>query len=453
MLLILGVAGSIWASFGFRYALLNPALGPASREVAWEDVQASSRAVNATIGFARDHQLLPEAYLFGLAHTLSHAEQRAAFLHGEFRQRGWVIFFPYCLAVKSPLEQFLALALSIAAMWYFRRPRGTVEGSSTPPPRPLLYELSPLLVLLAVYWGFALTSHLNIGHRHLLPTEPAMLILAGAAAWWVKVPTRHGSVAGAAPAPSHGFGLIPVMRTLVMGTAIASAVEAIWIWPHYLAYFNPLVGGPRYGYRHLGDSSLDWSQDLKGLKHWLDAHPEDARDPGRLYFSFYGGPPPEYYGIHAQRLPSFPDRWRPHIPEPLTGGTYLISATMLQCFMFSPPGRWNQGYEDSYQQDRQSVERFYQMQAHPTFKWEELDLPSRQFLLEVFHRYERLRFSRLAAYLRAREPDDQVGYSILIYRLTDEEIAEALDGRPAENLAEPEWQTENRRLSGEAPTP
>ena len=32
------------------------------------------------------------------------------------------------------------------------------------------------------------------------------------------------------------------------------------------------------------------------------------------------------------------------------------------------------------------------------------------------------------AYLRQREPDDQVGYSILIYRLSDQDIQHALDG-------------------------
>ena len=26
---------------------------------------------------------------------------------------------------------------------------------------------------------------------------------------------------------------------------LLSAVEAVWFWPHYLAYFNVLIGGPR----------------------------------------------------------------------------------------------------------------------------------------------------------------------------------------------------------------
>jgi len=63
----------------------------------------------------------------------------------------------------------------------------------------------------------------------------------------------------------------------------------------------------------------------------------------------------------------------------------------------------------------------------------------------MLNTYETARFMRLASYLRQREPDDEIGYSILVYRLTDEEVAEAIDGPPVELLPEPEWETENRR--------
>ncbi len=37
-----------------------------------------------------------------------------------------------------------------------------------------------------------------------------------------------------------------------------------------------------------------------------------------------------------------------------------------------------------------------------------------------------------------REPDDEVGYSILIYRLSDADVAAAIEGPPCELLPEPE---------------
>jgi hypothetical protein len=44
----------------------------------------------------------------------------------------------------------------------------------------------------------------------------------------------------------------------------------------------------------------------------------------------------------------------------------------------------------------------------------------------VLHILEQFRFARLCAYLRHRERDDEVGYSILIYSLTDADLNSAL---------------------------
>jgi hypothetical protein len=50
----------------------------------------------------------------------------------------------------------------------------------------------------------------------------------------------------------------------------------------------------------------------------------------------------------------------------------------------------------------------------------------------VINDYEFLRFHRLAAFLRQREPDDNVGFSILVYHLSEDDLARALDGAPVE---------------------
>ncbi len=50
----------------------------------------------------------------------------------------------------------------------------------------------------------------------------------------------------------------------------------------------------------------------------------------------------------------------------------------------------------------------------------------------AWERYDQLRFARLCHYLRARQPDAMIGYSILIYRLSAAEIADATgDSLPA----------------------
>jgi hypothetical protein len=40
--------------------------------------------------------------------------------------------------------------------------------------------------------------------------------------------------------------------------------------------------------------------------------------------------------------------------------------------------------------------------------------------------FDDMRLARLVQYLRGREPDDQIGYSILVYRLTDDQVRDAV---------------------------
>ena len=43
-----------------------------------------------------------------------------------------------------------------------------------------------------------------------------------------------------------------------------------------------------------------------------------------------------------------------------------------------------------------------------------------------------MRFSRLCAYLRHREPVARIGYSIFVFDMTSDEVDRALHGPPAE---------------------
>jgi hypothetical protein len=208
-------------------------------------------------------------------------------------------------------------------------------------------------------------------------------------------------------------------------------VEALRIAPNFLAYFNAIAGGPSQGYRHLVDSSLDWGQDLPGLKEWLDR--EGLQRPGHVpvYLSYFGSSHPEYYRIDAFDLPGFPDRWTARFPPPLTGGVYAISATMLQAvYLLEAPGAWTPEYEKRYQDALYNLRLYDSTRVDPAARAALRRQTGDEFWIKMFHLFERLRFARLAAYLRTREPEANVGYSILIYRLTDEEVARAVAGPP-----------------------
>ena len=121
-------------------------------------------------------------------------------------------------------------------------------------------------------------------------------------------------------------------------------VESSFLRPDYLAYFNQVAGGPKNGYKHLVDSSLDWGQDLPALTSWLAQNP-DRFGTGRLYLAYFGTALPEWYGIQATSLPC--DRSAPKL-APLKPGTYCISATALQQVYSLQHGKWTREYEADY---------------------------------------------------------------------------------------------------------
>ena len=435
----------IWSFYNFRYGMftvrpdgevanaVTPTDLPA---IAWNDILDQSKPIDRLIMGMRGVRLLPEAFLFGFAYVVENSHSRPAFLNGEYRLYGWPQFFPYCVLVKTPITLFVLLGLAIAWMtgnWYFGgetwRARGAAMARS-------LYRTTPLWTLFVVYWIFAITSHLNIGHRHVLPTYPPMLILAGCSWYWVTdkrltsaaciesiVDQRriNGRVANWLNARRQ-----PILAVAVLASIASFTTESLSNWPNYLSYFNQFVGSHTNAYRHLVDSSLDWGQDLPSLQQWLIR--ADLAE-SRPYISYFGNGSLEYYGIRAHHLPGYWEHTPPSIPEPLKGGTYCISATMLQNLYTRYPGRWNRAYEARYQQLTANVHQFF---SNSVKKRRQLMEDEAEAWTDLFDAYEHARFARLASYLRQREPDDEINYSILIYHLTAADLQRALGEPPVE---------------------
>jgi 4-amino-4-deoxy-L-arabinose transferase-like glycosyltransferase len=404
-----GVAIVIWACYGFRYSTFA-AGSPASAQLylgETVDTLAQGSLARPFITVARDRRLLPEGYLVGLAHVSHRSESFVGFLNGRYSVDGWWYFFPYAWLVKTPLSIIGLLVAALLLAW--RRSIGAARAARTVRG---VYALIPLVVLLGVYWTAAMTSSLNVGERHLLPTYPALFILAGGAAGWFG--TRRRLADGA-----------------VGALLVLLAVESLAVWPHYLAYFNPLAGGPANGYRHLVDSSLDWGQDLPALRDWLRRTENRSGPDEPVFLSYFGSGDPAQYGIDARQLYSYQD-WRADRPlHPLTGGIYCISATMLQSVYTKARGPWAAPYERAYQQTRAEIGRFRTAAGDPSLI-AELSNHDATTWRRLADDFEQLRLSRLAAYLRRREPDDRIGYSILVFVLSDKEVKDALDGPPVE---------------------
>jgi len=53
-----------------------------------------------------------------------------------------------------------------------------------------------------------------------------------------------------------------ICRILVTLCLLATATSTLRVYPHQLACFNEIAGGPENGWKHLLGSNLDWGQDL-----------------------------------------------------------------------------------------------------------------------------------------------------------------------------------------------
>jgi len=319
--------------------------------------------------------------------VISDSATRQSFAAGEWSIVGRWWFFPYCLLIKTPLALFAMVILAAAAAWR----TGVTWGS--------FYRTAPLWILLVVYWAFALTSNLNIGHRHILPTYPVMFILAGAAAGWFA---------------ARG---VQWVKYVVMIAMMGLAAESLSIYPHYLAFFNVASGGPAQGYRHLVDSSLDWGQDLPELKQYLDAHGLNDQQERKVYYCYFGTASAKYHGIEATQLPGY---WRlppSRVPEVLQPGVYCISVTMLQSLYTPSLGPWCRPYEIAYRERLADVQRLAEARPNPDTLAALLTEHDEGWLRVRCMEFERLRVGRLCSYLRSREPVAQVGYSINVYEL------------------------------------
>jgi tetratricopeptide (TPR) repeat protein len=115
---------------------------------------------------------------------------------------------------------------------------------------------------------------------------------------------------------------------------------------------------------------------------------------------------------------------------PLTEGVYCMSATQLQSVYRFAPGRWTEAYETAY---RDLNRMFQQLKAADAATRQKMvEARGNAYWVEMISKFNGLRLSRLCAYLRTRKPEHQVGYSILIYRLTAQDIHDALFASPSE---------------------
>ena len=435
-----GSLGLLWANYGFRFegpdrahSAFNDYYFPWAvvldqAKVPWNDSSSLSSFTPAfrtpqpsgltkLVGFLRDHRLLPEAYLWGFAHTYKFAKERPAYFMGEYRKTGWPLFFPVAFLMKTTLPALLLFVAGLAAViWAARRPR--FAAGTAPAPgwlrfrRSLAYRAAPLILFFIVYWIMAVKMTLNLGHRHILPVYPAFYVFAAAATLWLA--SRAGR-----------------MVALVLGLAVVlHAFDSVTARPFYLSYFQPLTGGPEKAYHYFVESSLDWGQGLPDLKTWL-AEKQQRGDPLPVFLTYFGADSPRNYDLAVTRFgDEMNDSGERFFPAQVRGGWFVISATYFHCTFLPMRGTWAAAQETLYWQ---LVQRVGGLSARPGPRTAEEQTQLSRDAMDI----EILQFARLCHYLRQREPLQLIGSSLMLFQLTDEEVKAALYGPVTLDVAQP----------------
>jgi 4-amino-4-deoxy-L-arabinose transferase-like glycosyltransferase len=396
----------IWAVYG------GPAAAPAANAIPWEVQGRDSELSVRLIAQMRALRLLPDTYLFDLQNFTHFGGIRRAYLLGDYSLHGWWYFFPVAWLVKNPLPFHLALLAAGFAAWRLRRLPADQGGVAW-------RGLAPFAALTLVYGGAALVGNLNIGARHLLPLYPAVLVFAGFA---VRLPLPASKLRAA------------LLAALVGG----SVAELALAHPHHLGYFNTLAGGSRNGHRLMVDSSSDWGESLPDIRRWLDerhARRASGVPAAPVFISYFGNCDLSYYGLGPDKVVHLPQYYdnRPIHPYALAPGTYIISATMLTCVYNGPVmGPWRPTYEKLYQERlRDMMELAPLLRSKPALD-ARIAREGADVWMQRLSDFDYLRFGRLCAYLRQREPDDWITPGVLVFELTQNDLAAALDGAPAE---------------------
>ncbi|MBU4223984.1 glycosyltransferase family 39 protein [Patescibacteria group bacterium] len=286
-------------------------------------------------------------YFFGVLMVMQRAAGgNTGYFLGSVSSSGTPLYFPLLYLLKESLA-FHILTL-IALIFGIRNIINAKEKSLRAASEWARdnFVLVSAMIFIAVYFLQTITSNLNIGIRHVMPTLPFIyLLVARQTARWVKsyeiiingsenifdiIKNLLKNFYRAYIKPLKKCCLVAILLAWMFLSAVLSA-------PHYVSYFNALGGGTMDGYKIAVDSNYDWGQDLKRLKDFVEDN-----DIEKIKIDYFGGGNPAYY--FGEKYESW---WSSKgAPEP--GNWFAISATFLQSSKGKPAKGFVIKPEDSY---------------------------------------------------------------------------------------------------------
>jgi 4-amino-4-deoxy-L-arabinose transferase-like glycosyltransferase len=279
---LLHLAGSLLAVAGIAYVAIVAVYLPEARFFvpSWAVKKPAApleTAVNCTntIGdllcrTGRAASLQANSFYRGLSNFAQHnAGGHLSYLLGQFSQNGWWYYFPVVFLVKTPTADLLLFGFLLVGggLALFRnRFRANLRKAPA--------AWATILVPAVLYFALSMASHIDLGVRHLLPFYPFFFI-ALAAGFFALAKSRP-----------------PWTGPLLIFVCVLLAAESLSAFPDYLSFFNLVSGGTWRGPHYLLDSNIDWGEDLKKLRGYINTHPAP-----QYCLEYFGTAEPPYYGI------------------------------------------------------------------------------------------------------------------------------------------------------------
>ncbi len=252
-------------------------------------------------------------YLVGVLFNHFHFKRgHMAYLHGEWKLKGWWYYFPVAFLLKEPLPLLLLILLAactgIRETFSARRRRGAASSTPSGQPGRCAAELVLFAIpVVSLLWSMAFVR-LNIGFRHIVFLLPFIYVLLGRVLRSDTPEPEAGTIPFVASSPGQRpaspQNLARSSREWFRPSFVFAAAMLLWFCmesaltsPHHLAYFNELAGGPKGGVNWLVDSNLDWGQDLKRLRDYVGRNKVES-----LRLAYFGTADPSYYGIQSKPL-------------------------------------------------------------------------------------------------------------------------------------------------------
>jgi 4-amino-4-deoxy-L-arabinose transferase-like glycosyltransferase len=302
-------------------------------------------------------------YFLGILMVLQRsAGGNTAYFMGDVSSTSWHFYFPFLYFLKEHLafHIFTLIAIIFSIVNIIKARRGNLVA--------VLgwcrdnFVLTAGIIFIAVYWAQAISSNLNIGIRHVLPTFPFIyLLVSRQIIRWLRTPNLDN--------PQTLMEWIKdAIQTLMRSLKkyLVAVILGIWIilatfitFPYYLSYYNELAGGTPYGYKIAADSNYDWGQDLKRLVKFVDDNKIE-----KIAIDYFGGGNVQYYlgdcsenshgRVRISRAQSASERfscaepWWSSKGQPAAGSWFAISATFRQGAFAKPVKNFIQNPEDTY---------------------------------------------------------------------------------------------------------